>query len=252
VATYVVGDVQGCYASLQALLAKVRFAPERDRLWLTGDLVNRGPASLAVLRFVRGLGDRAVTVLGNHDLHLLARAQGRVGPKARDTLDEVLGAPDLAELVQWLATRPLLHEVEGKVLVHAGLKPEWTVAAAAKEARRLERDLALPKTRATALPDPALKILTTLRACHLDGTPCKFSGPPAEAPPGCIPWYQHPARRSLGTMVYFGHWAAGGVVRGKDYTGLDSGCVWGRELSALRIEDGRLYAVAALEPPAED
>jgi bis(5'-nucleosyl)-tetraphosphatase (symmetrical) len=248
-ATYAVGDVQGCLTSLMRLLDTLRFKPERDQLWLTGDLINRGPDSLGVLRFVRGLGASAVAVLGNHDLHLLARAAGVADPKPLDTLDAALAAPDATELLNWLAARPLLHQDRGLVMVHAGLAPAWTVADAAAEAKRLEAILRDPARRPTVLgragADPSLKALTTLRTCKLDGEPCKYTGVPAEAPPGCMPWFSHPARRSRGTKVVFGHWAAMGLALGEDYACLDTGCVWGRELTALNLDTWQIVKVPA-------
>jgi bis(5'-nucleosyl)-tetraphosphatase (symmetrical) len=251
-ATYAIGDVQGCNATLQRLVEKLGFDPARDRLRFVGDLVNRGPDNLGVLRYVKGLGDRAETVLGNHDLHLISRASGLSGAKELDTLGDVLGAKDRDELVEWLAHRPLLLQEEGRVLVHAGLLPSWTPEAAAGEARRLEKLLRDSKLRPKVLAkegfDPALKALTTIRTVKADGTLCKFSGPPAEAPPGCTPWFADPARQSRGTTVLFGHWSALGFKRGSDYLALDSGCVWGQTLTAVRLEDGHVQAQMCVDP----
>lgn len=241
-ATYVIGDVQGCFAELSALLKRVAYDPARDRLWLVGDLVNRGPKSLEVLRFLRDQGDRVTAVLGNHDLHLLARYVGAVGPKQGDTLQEVLAAPDVDQLMDWLSHRPLLHTEDEWTMVHAGLKPEWTVEDAAREARHYEVRLRTPETRLqlfsqAAFPEP-LRALTTIRTCRIDGTLCRHNGTPESAPADCLPWYAHPARRSAGRQIVFGHWSALGVRRGPDYLALDSGCVWGGSLTAFRIEDG--------------
>jgi len=252
-ATYVIGDIQGCRLTLERLLVTVGFDPGRDRLWLVGDLVNRGPDSAGVLRLLRGLGDAVTCVLGNHDLHLLARATGNSPAKPLDTLDDVLAAPDRDELLTWLAARPLLHREKSLTLVHAGLLPEWTVDAAAAEARRLET--ALRREPRAALgqgrQDPALRALTTLRTCRKNGTPCKFSGAPADAPADCVPWFAHPLRRSRGSTVFFGHWAALGLALGPDYVGLDTGCVWGRELTALRLEDRQIWSIPSVEPGAK-
>ena len=252
-ATYVIGDVQGCRASLEALLAKLHFRPSSrggtDRLWLVGDLVNRGPDSLGVLRLVRDLGPSATVVLGNHDLHLLARSRGLAVAKPRDTLDEVLAAPGRDDLLAWLAARPLLYEEQGWTMVHAGLHPAWTLVKARSEARRLETLLRTPASWGDLIGakgfDEALKVLTTIRTVDESGRLCKFDGPPAAAPAGCLPWFSHPARQTRGTPIIFGHWAALGHVVGSDYVALDSGCVWGQALTAYRLEDGQVTRVAA-------
>jgi bis(5'-nucleosyl)-tetraphosphatase (symmetrical) len=242
------GDIQGCFRTLRRLLRRIAFDPAKDRLWNTGDLVNRGPGSLEVLRWARDLGDRLMTVLGNHDLHLLARAAGLVRAKPRDTLDEVLAAPDRDELLAWLRARPLLHAEEGRVLVHAGLLPAWTVAEAETLARSVEErlraagglELARPQSRE---PERStLWVLTRLRFCTADGSPGPdFTGPPDAAPPGCRPWFDFPGRRSAEATVLFGHWAALGFYRAPGILGLDSGCVWGGELTAVRLEDGEVF-----------
>ncbi|HUR42152.1 MAG TPA: symmetrical bis(5'-nucleosyl)-tetraphosphatase [Verrucomicrobiae bacterium] len=263
--TYAIGDVQGCFDELQRLLDKIRFDPAKDRLWFTGDLVNRGPKSLAVLRFVRDLGNSAVTVLGNHDLHLVAASiNGKT--RKKDTLDKVLRAKDADELIDWLRRRPLLH-VEGSfVLVHAGLPPQWSVTDALEicgEASRAiasrRSDLFLADGMYGDQPDrwtPALSgrdrlrfvinCCTRLRACtpqgHID---LKFKGAPGDTPDGLIPWFTVPGRRSASETVLFGHWSALGRVHWPEYRvyGLDTGVVWGRKLSALRLEDREVFAV---------
>lgn len=262
--TYVVGDVQGCHASLVDLLQRVKFQPERDALWFTGDLVNRGPDSLAVLRLAQRLN--AVTVLGNHDLHLLAVAAGAVPKRKRDTLDAVLAAPDAPALLDWLAQRPLMHEAEGVVLVHAGLLPQWDLPLARECARAVEATLRGPE-RVTFLTemygdapdrwDPGLdgwarlrlsvNAFTRLRYCRRDGS-CDFSfkGPPGQQPADLLPWFEMPARRHAGTRIVFGHWSALGLYRGADVTGLDSGCLWGGRLTALRLDDGEALSVSCL------
>jgi bis(5'-nucleosyl)-tetraphosphatase (symmetrical) len=257
-AVYAIGDLQGCYDEFRALLDRLRFDPSRDRLWLAGDLVNRGPGSLDCLRYVRSLGDAAITVLGNHDLHLLAVAadSGR-GRKPGDTLDSILGAPDRDELLAWLARRPLLHEDStlGWTLIHAGLPPEWSVADAALCAREVEQALAHAPTEFYARmygnePDrwsPGLSgydrlrftvnCLTRLRYCTADGRLLmKPKGPPEEAPAGAIPWFRVPGRRSAGARLLFGHWSALGWYSGEGVVSLDSGCVWGGRLTALRLD----------------
>jgi len=259
--TYAVGDIQGCFATLMKLLEGIRFDPESDRLWLVGDLVNRGPRSLEVLRWARALDRRVTLVLGNHDFHLLARAYGAAGPKRRDTLDAVLGAPDRDELVEWLRRRPLLHREGGYVLVHAGLLPEWTPAKAERLAREVQKGFAEPRFQSLlrrmggdaprrwrdSLSGIArfrviVNAFTRLRTCHADGRMClEFSGPPGEAPPGCLPWFAQPGRRSHKTTVIFGHWAALGFHLAPGVIGLDSGCVWGGRLTAVRLEDGAVF-----------
>lgn len=267
-ATYVLGDVHGCFETLQALLGRIRFDPERDRLWLVGDLVNRGPASLAVLRWARGLGERAVAVLGNHELHLLARAWGLARAKPRDTLEALLAAPDAEELLAWVRRWPLLVREGETVMVHAGLLPAWTLPQAEVLAREVSQELQGPggrKLLATLESEPwpawspdlpaaerrrlALAVFTNLRTLTGDGRPCNgFAGPPREAPPGCRPWFELPARRSARARVLFGHWAALGLHRTPGLAALDSGCAWGGRLTALRLEDGEVFQ----EPTREE
>ncbi len=254
-ATLVVGDIQGCYAALRRLLDKCAFDPARDRLWLVGDLVNRGPHSLAVLRFVKGLGPRAITVLGNHDLHLLVVAAGHVELRRDDTLDAILRAPDRDELIDWLRRRKLMHAEGGYALVHAGLLPQWTIAKALGLAREVEVTLQDPgcdeflRRMYGDKPDRwnddlagisrlrvITNVLTRLRICTPDGK-MEFShkGKPVRLPRGYAPWFSVPARRSRGTCVIFGHWAALGLYTEPDVISLDTGCVWGGSLSALRL-----------------
>lgn len=257
-ATYVIGDVQGCYDTLMALLDKINYRPAQDQLWFVGDLVNRGPRSVDVLRYLRSQGERVTAVLGNHDLHLLGVHCGAANIKAGDTLDDVLNAPDVEELIDWLASRPLLHNQHGWTMVHAGLIPEWRVADAAQEARHFETLLRQPSTRRTLFARPsfpfALRALTTIRTCRLDGTLCRHKGAPESAPSSCLPWFLHPTRRSAGERIIFGHWAALGFRRGSDYVALDSGCVWGDSLTAFRLEDGAVFSEAAREQrlPSDD
>jgi bis(5'-nucleosyl)-tetraphosphatase (symmetrical) len=258
VAVYAIGDLQGCFDEFQRLLERLRFEPARDVLWLAGDLVNRGPGSLACLRFVRGLGPAAITVLGNHDLHLLAVAAdaGR-GQKRGDTLDDVLRAPDRDELLGWLARRPLLHTdaALGWTLVHAGLPPQWSVPDAEREARAVEAALADAPGEFYARmygnePDRwsddlagidrlrfTVNCLTRLRYCSADGRLLlKPKGPPEQAPAGALPWFRVPGRRSADRRILFGHWSALGWYAGENVASLDTGCVWGGSLTALRLD----------------
>ncbi len=264
-ATYVIGDVHGCFDTLKALWPRLGFDARRDRLWLTGDLVNRGPRSLEVLRWAREwserLGERMRVVLGNHDLHLLARHDGYAKARRKDTLEDVLAAPDREELLAWLASRPLIHRDGETLLVHAGLPPSWTPEEAEARARRVEARLRDPQRRRPLIDrnaeppsgDPAATLradlwaFAGLRTCTVEGEPCDFKGPPEEAPPGCLPWFRVPARKSAGTTVVFGHWAAMGMRLAADAIALDSGCVWGQCLSAVRLEDRAVFQHPAVE-----
>jgi len=264
-ATYAIGDVQGCYDELGRLLDKLRFDPAKDRVWFTGDLVNRGPRSLKVLRLVRGLGPRAVTVLGNHDLHLVA-AHARGAPRRKDTFHDVLEAPDAAELVGWLRRQPLLH-VEGRwAMVHAGLAPQWSVEQAARICGAASKQIASRDSDAFFRdhmygnePDAwserlrgwdrlrfVINCCTRLRTCTPEGrVSLDYKGPAGATPDGLIPWFTVPGRRSAGATVAFGHWSTLGRVHWPAHKvyGLDTGCVWGRKLTALRLEDRKLFAV---------
>lgn len=267
-ATYAISDVQGCAATLDRLLATLPLQ-RSDRLWFVGDLVNRGPASADVLRTVRALGERAVVVLGNHDLHLLARAAGLAGPKRRDTIQDVLDAPDCATLCAWLRQQPALHREGDMVMVHAGLPPQWTAAAALRFAEAARAALQESEgdhiARAAAtLPDRppeslggiarhagVLATLTSIRTVRADGTPDgAFKGPPAEAPDGNMPWYAASGRRSGDVTVVFGHWSALGLHLGEREIGLDTGCVWGNALTAARLDDRRVFQAACVDPVA--
>jgi len=257
-ALYAIGDLQGCHAEFMALLERIRFDAARDRLWLTGDLVNRGPDSLAVLREVKAL-DRAVTVvLGNHDLHLLAMAHAPKTVRKRERgLEAVLAARDAAELLEWLAARPLLHREAGVAwtLVHAGLPPQWSLAQAERCAREVER--ALRDDAAALLEDmygdepdrwtPALEgadrlrfsvnCLTRLRFVDRQGRlVLSHKGAVEDAPAGAMPWFRHPERATQGDAIVFGHWSALGYVAEAGLRGLDTGCVWGGALTALRLD----------------
>ncbi len=257
---YAIGDIQGCYDALQALLAKFRFDPERDRLWFTGDLVNRGPRSADVVRFVRDLGDRAVCVLGNHDLHLLAIAAGHVQPKKRDSLTDILNAPDREALLGWLRRRPFLHHDQklGHTLVHAGLVPQWDLAEAGRLAAEIETTLQgpagnellrhmygdMPARWGEALQGwerarLIVNAFTRLRFCAADGEMhLQHKGAPGTQPSHLMPWFQVPGRRSRGLHIIFGHWSTLGVWNSDGVICIDSGCLWGHSLTAVRL-DGR-------------
>jgi bis(5'-nucleosyl)-tetraphosphatase (symmetrical) len=268
--TYVIGDIQGCFGSLQSLLDSFPFDPDRDRLWLVGDLVNRGPDSLATLRFVRDLGERAVCVLGNHDLHLLSVAAGCSKLRDDDTLEEVLQARDRDELIDWLRHRPMMH-LEGKyAMVHAGLLPQWSVDTALGLAHEVENALRasdyerLLSNMYGNQPDRwdvtltgfarlrvIVNAMTRMRVCSADGRmDLRFKGEPGDAPRGMLPWFDVPGRASRATPVIFGHWSALGLLLRPDVIGLDTGCLWGRQLSALRLDDARLFQTACAEAAA--
>lgn len=265
-ATYVIGDLQGCLEPLRRLLALIDFDARRDRLWLVGDLVNRGPDSLAVLRWARGLGEACVAVLGNHDLHLLGVAAGLRRPKERDTLAPVLAAPDGHDLVDWLASRPLLVRDGPFIMTHAGLHPAWSDDDAVACARELEAALAPARRRETlaalAEDDDEVRwptsatgpgrlraiaaILTRMRLVSPTGVlELEYSDAPDDGPPGYSPWFRLPARRAAGTVVVFGHWAALGLLDEPTLLALDTGCVWGNRLTAARLDDRRIFSVPA-------
>jgi bis(5'-nucleosyl)-tetraphosphatase (symmetrical) len=256
---YLVGDVQGCLAPLERLLAEVGFSPSRDRIVLLGDLVNRGPDSLALLRRVVALDDAARCVLGNHDLHLLAVAHGARARHRRDTFGDVLDAPDAGALLGWLHQQPLaLHEA-GWLCVHAGLVPQWNAALALELATEVSAMLAgadgpaflqamygdEPRRWDDALAGPArwrfvVNVLTRIRFCTDDGAlDLKTKEGAGAAPPGLRPWFEVPGRRSAGEPVACGHWSTLGLVDRPDLLALDTGCVWGGCLSAVRVDGGR-------------
>ncbi len=264
VSTYAIGDIQGCFDAFLRLIEVIAFRPERDRLWLAGDLVNRGPDSLAVLRWCVTHTENVVAVLGNHDLHVLARAAGATGPKRRDSLDELLRAPDRDTLLDWLRQKPLLYREGPLTMVHAGLLPAWTVddadaiaQAYCAELKGPRMPLALKALRDSDVVMPELQalahdagLLTRIRTCNADGEPCPdFAGPPDDAPPGCIPWFRVPGRKSQGSCIIFGHWAALGLLLDDDLIALDTGCVWGNALTAVRLEDRAVFQVPSSERP---
>lgn len=260
-ATYAIGDIQGCYDELRQLLDKLDFDPARDRLWFAGDLVNRGPKSLETLRFIKGLGERAVAVLGNHDLHLLA-VWKRVHRhhSSNDTLDAILAADDGEALLDWLRHRPLFHHDRklGYAMVHAGLPPQWTLEQAGHHAREVEQ--VLRGDRFTDFLDnmygnnPRLwseqlegwerlrfivNCLTRMRFCTPDGKlDLKQKGAPGSQEGDAIPWYKVPKRRSRKEhdALIFGHWSTLGLYTKRNVFGIDTGCLWGGKLTALRID----------------
>lgn len=267
-ATYAIGDIQGCYASLKALLKRVDFSSE-DRLWLTGDLVNRGPKSLDVLRFVMDLGDRAQTVLGNHDLHLLAIYREATTKRPGKTLKPVLSAPDRHELLGWLQEQPLLLDsVElSCVMTHAGIPHIWSLEQAKGYAAEIEATLASPASHAyfsamygnepanwsQSLSDETrLRTLTNyftrMRFIAADGSLDFDANEGLESQPqGFAPWFSHPRQQPLERRIITGHWAALGLYQDELVSSLDTGCVWGGRLTARRLEDGAIFSVEAQE-----
>lgn len=262
-ATYAIGDVQGCYEPLQRLIQRIRFDPTTDRLWFVGDLVNRGPDSLRVLRYIKNLKDRATVVLGNHDLFLLSVAENIVPLRPEDTLQPILTAPDRDELLTWLRRQPLFYREGSLAMVHAGLLPQWSIDEAEELAREVEISLQGPSYRDTLralYPSKhlqwsptltgstrlatVLKVLTRLRACSPDGRmESSYNGHPDRIPSGYFPWFKIPGRRHGKTTIVCGHWAALGLHCEDRLLAIDSGCVWGRELTALCLEDKRLFQV---------
>ncbi len=266
--TWAIGDVQGCYRTLLALEERIGFNPRRDQLWFVGDLVNRGPRSLPVLRHVRKLGRSAVVVLGNHDLHLLGRAAGVRPSRPGDTLDRVLKAKDRDKLLRWLRSRPLLHRRGDTLLVHAGLMPTWKAKEAEALACRVEQRLRGRKwgrlvsregpsrdrpedcRRKLEFDRTVLHVLTRLRTLRPDGSMDRsFKGPPSEVDDGQVPWFRHPDRRTARKTLVFGHWSTLGVTVEQEVVSLDSGAAWGGQLTACRLEDRRLVQQANLDVP---
>lgn len=269
---YAVGDLQGCLDPLKRLLQQVAFDPTRDRLWLVGDLVNRGPQSLETLRFLYAIRDALVCVLGNHDLHLLAVAHNIERLKKGDTLGEILDAPDRAELLDWLRQQKLLHyDAERDIaMVHAGIPPQWSLKKALRCADEVEQAL---RDDARLLPfldgmygnepncwDSDLKGVTRLRVitnyftrmrfCKADGTlDLKTKEGADSAPPGYLPWFSHKQRKTAGQKIIFGHWAAlEGRCDAPGVTALDTGCVWGNAMTLLNVDSGERHCCDCKEP----
>jgi len=259
--TYAIGDVQGCFDALGELLAECAFDAARDRLWFVGDLVNRGARSLEVLRFVRSLGERATVVLGNHDIHLFALAEGFGKRRKDDTFDDVLAASDREELLAWLRARPMLHVEGGYAMVHAGLLPGWSIGEARLLAAEVEaafRGAAYrgflahlygskparwhPGLRGADRLRVIVNAMTRMRFLTADGE-MEFNamGRPEEAPPGYVPWFDAPGRASREVPIVCGHWSALGLLLRPDLLALDTGCVWGGRLSAVRLEDRAVF-----------
>lgn len=263
-ATYAIGDLQGCYDPLARLLDYLKFSPEDDCLWFVGDLVNRGPQSLEVLRFVKGLGPAAATVLGNHDLHLVMQAAGYGKANREDTLAPILAAPDRDELLAWLRAQPLFHRANGWAMVHAGLLPAWDVARAQALSDEVRAALNAPDyldflahmwgSEPDAWRDDlagwdrlrvVVNAMTRMRFVWPDGR-MEFrapgaKGPPERGPEGCVPWFDAPGRKSADHLIVCGHWSALGFRQTDTLLALDSGCLWGGSLTAVRLDDRRVF-----------
>lgn len=251
---YLIGDLQGCCDALERLLAKIGFSPSRDRIYVLGDLVNRGPQSLATLRLLRGLGDAAVCLLGNHDLNLLGVANGQRKSHRGDTLEEVLEAPDRAQWLDWLRSRPLAVHAHGWLMVHAGVAPQWNLATtlqlAAEVEQRLRGDALMSFLPAMYGNTPArwsddlqgdarlrfaVNVLTRIRFVDAEGS-LDLESKESAAPAGLLPWFDAPGRLTAGVPIAFGHWSTLGLVNRPDLLALDTGCVWGGHLSAARVD----------------
>jgi bis(5'-nucleosyl)-tetraphosphatase (symmetrical) len=273
-ATYAIGDLQGCYDEFCRLLEKLKFDPASDTLWLVGDLVNRGGQSLATLRLVQSLGERAITVLGNHDLSLLAIAErdGADQAKVNAELREVLEAPDRDVLLDWLRAQPLLH-VDRKLnfaMVHAGLAPRWTIETAERAAREIERklrgdgarrllkqmfgnkpDVWSPRLQGIDRLRASINVLTRLRYCDVRGRIAyDEKGPPGTQKPGLYPWFEVPGQKQRDMRIVCGHWSTLGRFQGMGVYAIDGGCVWGGELIALRVdtEEPQFISVKSTRP----
>ncbi len=266
--TYAIGDVQGCHEELLRLIDAMRFDPASDTVWLVGDLVNRGPGSLAVLRLLASLGDKCVAVLGNHDLHLLAVSEGYARLRPDDTLDELLAAHDRDELLAWLRGRPMLHAKGTHAMVHAGVLPQWDIDTARARAGEIESALrgegyrkflerlygSKPESWDDALAGPdrlrvIVNSMTRMRFCSAQGR-MEFAskGGLESAPEGYLPWFDVPGRASVDHIIVCGHWSALGLVLRPDLVALDTGCAWGGSLTAVCLEDGRVFQQSALGP----
>lgn len=268
---WAIGDLQGCAPPLQALLAQPELAAADCQYWFAGDLVNRGPDSLGTLRQIIRLGERAVSILGNHDLHLLAVAAGFRAQGKSDTFQDVLDAPDADELITWLRHRPLMHRAHGYTMVHAGIAPGWTLDEAQARAREVETALRSPQWREAlegmygdtpAAWQPGLagdarrrviiNTFTRMRMCTLEGEMnFRHKGAPGHAS-GLRPWFDVPPSAPREDTIIFGHWSTLGLLMRSDVICLDTGCVWGRWLTALRLGDHRIVQQGWARDAADD
>ncbi|MCB5191249.1 symmetrical bis(5'-nucleosyl)-tetraphosphatase [Methylobacillus arboreus] len=262
-ATYAIGDIQGCYHSFLSLLDAIQFDPANDKLWLVGDLINRGSGSLETLRWAKAHEASLVMVLGNHDLHALAVAEGYVRAHRSDTLQPIFDAPDRKELLEWLRFRPMVHADGGLVMVHAGLLPQWDGGQALELGQEVEKALRGDQYQdflahmygnyplrwnASLQGMDRLRMITNamtrLRVCTPEGDmDFQFKGALADMPAGTLPWFDVPSRRSADATVIFGHWSALGLQQRDNLYALDTGCLWGGKLTALRLEDRKTFQV---------
>jgi bis(5'-nucleosyl)-tetraphosphatase (symmetrical) len=262
-ATYAIGDLQGCFASFQNLLQEIKFDIDTDRLWLVGDLINRGPDSLAVLRWLRANESSIVTVLGNHDLHAMAVAEGFVEMHRNDTLQELFDAPDAEDLLQWLRNQHLAYGENEYLMVHAGVLPQWNTTQTLALADEVETVLRSQdyryflshmygnhpnhwqdNLRGMSRLRVITNALTRLRVCNTDGEmDFRFKGKMNDAPPGYLPWFEIPTRKSTDSVLVVGHWSALGLIVRDNLIALDTGCLWGGQLTALRLEDKQVFQV---------
>lgn len=278
-ATYAIGDVQGCYDELRTLLTQIKFNSDRDKLWFCGDLVNRGPKSLETLRFIRALEDNAITVLGNHDLHLLATAYDHRKPGKKDTFDAILQADDAFILLDWLRHQPLaFHDKDKNItIIHAGMHPDWSITKTLQLAQEIEQLIQSDNhvnfykhmygDKPFAWDDNLsgwaryrfiTNVLTRLRYCDEQGKPAlNAKGAPGSQASHLLPWYEIPNRRSQNDDIIFGHWSTlphAGLSSINNTYAIDSGCLWGGLLTAMRIDEKpfkyvRLACPGALKPP---
>ncbi|TRW95555.1 symmetrical bis(5'-nucleosyl)-tetraphosphatase [Candidatus Methylobacter oryzae] len=252
---YAIGDIQGCFDELLRLLDTVSFNAQSDQLWFAGDLVNRGPKSLETLRFVKSLGDSAVTVLGNHDLHLLAASCVPKIANKKDSLLPILEAPDRDELIHWLRHRPLFHSNDDFCLLHAGLPPQWDLKKTQKMASLVEQVLRSddyqsflnqmygnkPNLWSSSLKGVdrlrfIVNCFTRMRYCDLKGQlDFIHNGPPGSQPKNLMPWFEVPKRKSANMRIIFGHWSSLGYYEGANCYAIDTGCLWGGQLTALKL-----------------
>lgn len=267
-ATYAIGDIQGCFQSFRNLLGKIGFHPQQDQLWLVGDVINRGAGSLQMLRWIYEHQDSLVMVLGNHDLHAIAVFEGFVPLHKSDTLQPLLDAPDAPQLLAWLRQQPLVYQTPDFLMVHAGLLPQWSAEDAFQLASEVAsalrgqnyrdflsqmygnqpsqwQDLLEGMDRLRLITNA----MTRIRTCTPDGEMnFKFSGELADVPSGYLPWFEAPGRKSVDTTIIFGHWSALGLQQRPNLYALDTGCLWGGVLTAMRLEDHAIYQVpCALE-----
>jgi bis(5'-nucleosyl)-tetraphosphatase (symmetrical) len=266
-ATFAIGDLQGCYRQFEQLLDLISFDRGQDRLWLVGDIVNRGSDSLEILRFVKGLTGAVTVVLGNHDLHLLMVAEGCASLSPNDTIQDILSAPDREELLDWLRQQKLLHVDGNYAMVHAGLLPSWSIAQASELAKAAEAAIQGEEFHEFCLhmygdhPDHwdealsgytrlrvIINAMTRMRICTPDGKMYfKFKGVVEDIPDGYLPWFETPHRASREATIIFGHWSALGLRLRNNLIALDTGCLWGGTLTAIRLDDRKVFQVSCGE-----